>query len=568
MPIKIASIEHPNYSALQANWETYRLVGTGGEAFLEEYLIKRPRETGEDFSKRKKLTYIPAFAKSALNQIRNSIRQRLTAVQRIGGSEKYTRASKGLDFGVDKKKSSMNKFIGDVVLSELTMMGGVGIYVDAPRSDSVTADQEISHIPYLYLYKIEDIKSWSTDPNDPTRFIRLLLREYVEKVDPDFGIVIGFEERFRLYSLNDTGTVTLQYFDKDSKLTETIDLAIDEIPFVYLQLSDSLLADVARHQIALLNLGSSDVNYIWEGNIVFLAEQYDPNSPEAYYRNTTSDSDGATEGAAETRKIDPGKRFLGVDKGVKVPKGMDYPAYISPDISPLTASMAKQDSLKEQIFEIINQSLKTISSRASSAESKQLDSRREEDGLKAIGDELEHAENKIASLWAKYEGSKVVARINYPANYEFKNDDQRRIEAKELGILMNVTPSKTAQKEICKKINRTILEDSVTEETLQLIYTEIDQAAGVIADTELLFNLVEAGILSPETAAVQAGFDPSEAEKAFEAKVRAASEIAIAQSEANANAQAGSGNNPAARGVKTLSPNPKMDARMEKKKNG
>ena len=47
------------------------------------------------------------------------------------------------------------------------------------------------------------------------------------------------------------------------------------IPFVLLDIGDSMIKDVVNHQIALLNLGSSDVNYALKSNFPFYIEQKD-----------------------------------------------------------------------------------------------------------------------------------------------------------------------------------------------------------------------------------------------------------------------------------------------------
>jgi len=121
-------------------------------------------------------------------------------------------------------------------------------------------------------------------------------------------------------------------------------------------LSNSLLADVARYQIALLNLGSTDVSFAWKGNLTFYAEKYDPNAADQYFGHTSTDEtvgDGG-EAADNADEKTANKRVIGHDKGIRVPKDIDYPTYIGPDPGPLEASMKKQTQLKGEIYEIIN----------------------------------------------------------------------------------------------------------------------------------------------------------------------------------------------------------------------
>jgi hypothetical protein len=216
--------------------------------------------------------------------------------------------------------------------------------------------------------------------------------------------------------------------------------------------------------------------------------------------------------------------------------------------------MEKQEQIKKEINEIINQTLKNISSGNSSAESKKVSERKEEDGLKAIGEELEYGEVKIAHFFALYEGSEISAEIHYPENFQFKNDADKRTEASELEKLLSCTPSVTGQKAIAKKLIKSLIGDDITEQDLTKIYSEIDSAPGAISNPQQLSELVDLNILSPETAAIQAGFDKSEAVKAKDAATERAVAIATAQS---LGTQGARGNN-------DLSPTPGDDAKLEK----
>lgn len=566
--MKINEITHPNYDKMEKLWERYRDVAKSGEEFLDKYLVRRYKEEVREFQIRKAISYIPAFSKAALNQARNSVRQRLVEVTRVGGSISYQRACEGLvPHGVDRNHSSMNKFMGGVVLDELTAMGGVGIYVDAPmKSAGDTLQDDIGKIPYLYIYPVESIRCWTVDEKDPSVFRKLLLRDYVPVVDPEYGLTVSFVENYRYYELTDTNQVSVMFFDEHGNQidyhgepsTEAYTIDIPKIPFIYPQLSNSLLADICGYQIALLNLGSGDMKTAWEGLTIFLAEKYDPNSADNYFKNAIEDPS-----IAHDKDIvkTPEERYAGVNRGVRVPLNVDYPEYISPPTDTLVASMAKQDSLKNQIQELLNQNLRTISSRSSSSTIHATNERREEDGLKAIGDELEHAERQIADLWSMYEGSKK-GEVYYPRSYEFKTDEDRRKEAQELANLMLFTPSKTAQQAIAVKVALTLLGDDISRVEEGMIRKEIKEAEALISDPDSMAKLVENDIISPKTAAIQLGFPEEVAEEANQARIDRATQIALAQSSANA---AASASNLGARGVRELSVNPAQDVKDEKR---
>ena len=78
------------------------------------------------------MTPIPKFAEAAINDIRNAIYQRMRDITRKGGSKAYQYAVNGNNLGVDHRGATMNAFIGVKVLTELLVMGRVGVFVDAP----------------------------------------------------------------------------------------------------------------------------------------------------------------------------------------------------------------------------------------------------------------------------------------------------------------------------------------------------------------------------------------------------------------------------------------------------
>ena len=154
---RIVDSRHPLYVSDVQDWKKWRLTYQGGRNYLQKYLKRLSRkEDNKDFQTRKDITPIPSFAAAAINDIRNSIFQRLRDVVRREGSDNYKRAIQGLDLGVDLRGSTMNAFMGMDVLTELLIMGRVGIYIDNPvvvRADNTQpslADVEGVR-PYLYL---------------------------------------------------------------------------------------------------------------------------------------------------------------------------------------------------------------------------------------------------------------------------------------------------------------------------------------------------------------------------------------------------------------------------------
>ena len=184
--LSLVDSRHPGYLSGMTDWDKWRLTYEGGDEFRDSYLERfSTREDQADFSARKAITPVPAFAKAAINDIRNAIYQRLRDVVRKGGSEVYQAAVNGSNLGVDHRGSTMNAFLGVKVLTELLVMGRVGVFVDHPLVPAGATLADVSRpAPYLYKYDIEDILSWTcSKPEAPSEFQAILLRDTVMQYD-------------------------------------------------------------------------------------------------------------------------------------------------------------------------------------------------------------------------------------------------------------------------------------------------------------------------------------------------------------------------------------------------
>jgi hypothetical protein len=182
----LVDARHPLYLSGMTDWYKWRLTYLGGDEFREAYLKKfSTREDQDDFNTRKDVTPVPKFAGAAINDIRNAIYQRMRDITRKGGSKGYQYAVSGNKLGVDRRGSTMNAFIGVKVLTELLVMGRVGVFVDAPPVPAGATLADVGDVtPYLYKYDIEDILSWTcSKPDSPSEFQALLLRDTTMQYD-------------------------------------------------------------------------------------------------------------------------------------------------------------------------------------------------------------------------------------------------------------------------------------------------------------------------------------------------------------------------------------------------
>ena len=87
----IDSLMHPSYAIQEASWQKWRLTYVGGTQFLRKYLRKfSSREDDTAFEERRLVSYVPAFAKAAVDEVKNSIFQRLADIIREDGPTSYS----------------------------------------------------------------------------------------------------------------------------------------------------------------------------------------------------------------------------------------------------------------------------------------------------------------------------------------------------------------------------------------------------------------------------------------------------------------------------------------------
>lgn len=580
---RITTIEHPDYRAFSSDWTRWRLTYEGGRAFIFQYLVRySKREEQGEFEFRRDITYCPAFAAAALDEVKNAIFQRMTDISRVGGSVSYNAAVNANDqngkvYGVDMLGKSMNNFIGGHCLIELLLMGKVGVYVDMPpKPEGTTLRDDANRRPYCYMYKAEDIRSWARDiPGEPNQFSSLLLRDTIYQTDSSSSLPIGTTYRYRHFKVLSDNTVSCQFYDKNDNPTDVngvtqsvptpVILNIPRIPFVLFELSNSLMSSICEYQIALLQLASTDISYLVKANFSFYVEQFDPAGETflraAGQRDVNFDAQGQlvagaqTGTAADAAKNKEQEIKVGATQGRRYAKGLNQPAFINPDTDPIRASMEKQNQLKEEIRTLVALALSNVKPKMASAESKQLDQQGLEAGLSYVGLELENGERRIAQFWAMYEKSDP-ATVNYPERYSLKSEEERRKEAKELAELMNRVPSMEYKRQILKKIVEILIGHTSTEEQLIKIYKEIDEAKVLETDPEVISKDIEQGVLPLEYAAEAKGYPEDSTKKA--AGEHAARLARIAKSQE-------SKTDGAARGVKDLGGKTSSEEKVDSK---
>lgn len=543
---------------------------------MKRYLKKfGRREDDQDFRDRLTYSYVPAFAKSAINEVKNSIFQRMQDISRNDGPASYKASLTGLTGGVDLLGSAMNTFIGRDILPELLTMARVGVYVDMPplSGSSTLAEKGIKR-PYLYWYKAEDIRSWALQDGsvgDPTEFKALLLRDSTYDIDQHWVLPYEVTTRYRYLWIGEDGYVHCQFYQQDGEMIypdgyqqgEEIILPITRIPFVMFELYDSLLADTADYQIALMNLASSDMNFTLKSNYPFYTEQFDWRSDAPFMKQM---GPGGAVATTQTT-VDPVNANIivamektkevrgGGASGRRYPMGTERPGFIAPPTAPAELSMAKQAQMKSEIRELVLQAVSNLESmRPSTDNNVNMNMQGLESGLSYIGCELEHGERKVADFWAMYEAADAPATVFYPKQYSLLSEEDRRAQAKDLKDLMPMVPSITFRRAVSKRIVHIVLGSKISSDDLKKIEQEIDADPVVIGDPLVIESDVINGLCDPETASLARGYPPGTADKAEAAHARRLATIAQHQAKPGLGGTSG---DPAARGVPDASAEPK-----------
>lgn len=517
--LEVQTLKHPCFLNGFDDWTLWRDTYEGGEHFVHRYLTRySERETVADFEFRRSLTPVPNYAKAVINEIRNAIFQRMQDIVRSNGSDTYMQAVKGEGKGVDNKGNSMAAFMGQYVIPELLIMGKYGIYVDMVSEIGPTL-VEGKASPYIYGYRAENILNWvKADPENPSEFQALLLQDTDLDYCPVSGLPRGEVTRYRFVYLGEDGFVYVQFYNKEgvpiardgSESYNPIKLALRRIPFHLFDIGDSLLKDVSRYQVSLLNIESSNINYAIRSNFPMYTEQRDLRPGGSHLKKTATESGTATAGGQQAG--DDAIR-VGATYGRAYPLNADRPGYIAPPSEPLETSEKLCSRIEETIRKLVNLSLVSKASSASGA-SKAADREGLENGLAFIGLVLENGERRVASFWANYENrnpsQRKVAVVKYPDRYSLKDDADRIEEADKLSKLIFAVPSNKAKREMAKLIVDTLMASKVNSVTLAAIRDEIDNAEYITSDPEIVIKAKEAGIVGDRLASISMGYPEGE----------------------------------------------------------
>lgn len=467
MSKQLIEARHPEHMADRLLWVGYQLAYDGGTRYIRDNLVKGVRESTADYNNRMELTHCPNICAQAVEELRDALFQRMVFIQRNGGSSTYHAATEGQLDGVDLRSSKMDSFIGLHVVPQLLIKRRVGVLVDMPQDIGQTlADIKGKH-PYINVYNAEQILNWTTDARG--EYTSLLLGEVVDELDQLYNFPLRTIDHYRYFVKTPEG-VTVSFFDTEGVLIASYPLQIDRIPFVLFEISRSILKDAHRYQRVIMNLESTEAMFCFNQNHPLYYEFYDASVEGIQLRgyNEENNDDGIADDGENSKEVEI---QIGHGRGRRFPKDLSAPGYTSPNPETLKVSMEKVSQLKREMREIINLNvLNVLASRVTS--NAKVDREGLENKMACLGDVLETGEQRIANMWAMFEGS-TPAVIKYPDNYGIQKPQDVLDANKGLFELADLIPSPEFRREVSKVVARRVLQGFVSNDDMQRILGEI-----------------------------------------------------------------------------------------------
>ena len=535
--MEIGKLKHPEYMSFVREWMKFWAAYQGGQQFVSAYLKRySKRESKRDFENRISVTYNPPDSQSAMNDVRDALLTHMHEVTR-SGDPRYVAM---MESDVDTFRSSMTTFVGTAILPRLLSQGKVFVFVDAPPASAapqvtpaesggkpLTRAEEEKQLPYLWAFHAEQCLSWTYD--DRGRMTSALIELLSDVVDPYTGLTVGAQKEYRLLKLlqpgemvgNVTGpgvVVVITSADGTVKSINLLDL--DRVPIVEFRIAQALMTDIADMQVALMNLTSTDMAFLFRGNFPLYTEQYDPATaiiaPTARKKRELTDTQSRD---IELDDTDGRGSSIGGNTGRRYTKGLQRPGYVSPPTENLRASMEKQGKIGQSIRAALDLAMTALSVAAveQSGESKKQDRVGLSAGLRYIATQLENGEREINDIIHLYLGERTIeGTVEYPSEFSEPDAAERDAELKRLQESRAAVRSETYQREMSKRIAESQLTGITDEETLEEIRTEIDEALWFDESTSragIVNNDVREQLISRETGAILRGYDADETAK-------------------------------------------------------
>lgn len=422
---------HPDYDANMARWEFYIRSYFGGKMYRDgSYLLQHPFESNANYRRRKETSCYYNYCAPVIDVFVSHLFKR--DAQR--------------DYGAILKNPCFARFLADADLDGNTfrhflreaqrfasIYGRVSIVVDRPGVLPETRAEAIGLgiYPYVSLITPENLIDWS--------YVKLPTGRSVL----DMAKIKEGNQRFRIWRRDGWELWRIDEGSTDAALVDAGEHALGEVPIVNLY----------NKQTGIKMLGISDIADIADinRNIYYLcsdAREIIENT--AFPMLAMPYSRG---GGRDEKEIGP-HNILQFDP--EAPNARPY--WLEPPHSSLSEirEWVKHDTA--EIYRIAKMGgVKSTEDSGSqrSGIALELEYQQLYSALSEKADNLEQAETKILSLWARWENDEFDGRIDYPDDFSMRDLDGDLENA--ISALSVPIASKTFKKELKKKIAQSAL---------------------------------------------------------------------------------------------------------------
>ncbi len=417
---------HPDYDANIERWEFYVRSYFGGKMYRDgDYLLQHPFESNANYRRRKETSCYYNYCGPVVDVFVSHLFKK--DAQR--------------DFGSILKNPSFAPFLMDADLDGNTfrhflreaqrfasIYGRVSIVVDRPGIVPATRADEMSLgiYPYVTLITPENLIDWSYEKLPTGRNVLSMVR------------IKEGGQRYRIWRRDGWELWRIEEDSADAVLVDAGGHGLGEVPIVNLYNKQTGIKMLGISDIADISDINRNIYYLCSDAREIIENTAFPMLAMPYSRNA----------GREEKEIGP-HNILQFDP--EAPNAKPY--WLEPPHSSLSEIREWVRHDTTEIYRIAKMGgVKSTedSSSARSGVALELEYQQLYSALSEKADNLEQAEMKILSLWAKWENEEFDGRIDYQDDFSLRDIDRDIKNA--ISALSAPIGSKTFKKELQKKI--------------------------------------------------------------------------------------------------------------------
>lgn len=403
---------HELWKVYAPDWDLYLSAYEGGSDFAaEKNLFKHARENLEDFKDRVARLHYLNYCEPLVDFFTNFIFAE--TIDRHGGTNKdwYDTFIKD----VNMKGDSIDDYMR-MVSDDMQIFGMSFTLVDTPalpaginESDVTKQDEADLNIrPYWLILRPDEIIDWVVDDFDNFEYVKR--RQIINKIENgEILIVEKYTEWFK-------DKIVINFVDitdpaKPKLLTpQNYPNTLGEIPLYVARykrskrnphMGNSFLRDFAYNNREIMNLTSLLQEFLYRQAFNILAVEIESGLPMK----------------------DQEEGVIGNSNRMEVPKGANFPEYLSPPAEPASFIQGERERIKQEMFRRAAQDTlnELFNGEKSSGFSQAQSFSKTVPFIASRADTLEKAENALMTFTMKLIGKQWDGKVKYKDRYELTN---------------------------------------------------------------------------------------------------------------------------------------------------